>query len=93
MLALKHCNKLGYFEAFPLKNNLIQYIEALPYLKKIAIPFYDEFVYKSCFEPALEKAVYALLKRSYKGPAVLRYYMNRIIGHSEKKKIYKVVQA
>jgi len=88
MLNLMQLKKLGCFEAFPFKNNIVQHIEQLLYLEKHLIPiYYRLFVYKGGLEPALEKALYALLKRSHKGPGgALQYYMNLIIGHYKKAK-------
>jgi hypothetical protein len=88
MLSLKQLKRLDCFAAFPVKNNLLQHVEQLPYLEKHLVPIYHGlFVCKGGLEPALEKALYALLKRSHKGlGGALQYQMNRIIGHYKKKK-------
>jgi hypothetical protein len=76
MLALKLCKKLDHFEAFPLEDNLIEYINKLPHLERHLKDIYIRvFVYKGAFEPALEKAVYALIKRSCRGLEVFQFYL------------------
>jgi hypothetical protein len=87
MLCLEQCKKLDYFETFPLKSSLLQYIKELPYLEEHLIPIYNRsFVYKGGFETALEKALYALLKRSHKGLGLFQFYLHCIIGYCKRKK-------
>jgi hypothetical protein len=86
MLSLEQCKKLCFFETFPLKDNLLQYLQELPRLEEHLIPIYNRlFVWQRGLDPVLEKAIYALLRRSHKGPEVLRYYMDRIIEYYKRR--------
>ncbi len=90
MLSLQQSGKLDYFETFPLKNNLLDYIKGLPALGKHLICIYNRsFVYKGGLGPELEKAVYALLKRSYRGLGLFRFYLDCSIGYCLRKIVSK----